>query len=174
MSQEKLPVQLIQWRKADRYFFDTEFMEDGKTIELLSIGIVSADGREFYAVNSEADHSKANDWVKQNVIPHLGTGPDLTRAQIRDEIMQFLSPSEKPEIWAYYADYDWVLFCQLFGRMIDLPKGFPMYCMDLKQLSAELGSPPHPKQTSTQHNALDDARWNLKLFNYLRSVNSAP
>lgn len=39
----------------------------------------------------------------------------------------------QPEFYAYYADYDWVLFCSLFGRMIDLPKGFPMYCIDLKQ-----------------------------------------
>lgn len=37
------------------------------------------------------------------------------------------------EFYGYYADYDWVLFCSLFGRMIDLPKGFPMYCKDLKQ-----------------------------------------
>lgn len=40
---------------------------------------------------------------------------------------------DKPEFYAYYADYDWVVFCWLFGRMIDLPKGFPMYCIDLKQ-----------------------------------------
>jgi len=38
-----------------------------------------------------------------------------------------------PEFYGYYCDYDWVLFCSLFGRMIDLPKGFPMYCIDLKQ-----------------------------------------
>ena len=33
----------------------------------------------------------------------------------------------------YYCDYDWVLLCSLFGTMIDLPLGFPMYCTDLKQ-----------------------------------------
>jgi hypothetical protein len=27
-----------------RYFYDTEFLEDGKTIELISIGIVCEDG----------------------------------------------------------------------------------------------------------------------------------
>ena len=41
--------------------------------------------------------------------------------------------SDKPEFYAYYADYDWVVFCWLFGRMVDLPEGFPMYCIDLKQ-----------------------------------------
>lgn len=41
------------------------------------------------------------------------------------------------QFFGYYADYDWVLFCSLFGRMIDLPKGFPMYCRDLKQMLDE-------------------------------------
>lgn len=40
----------------------------------------------------------------------------------------------EPEFYAYYADYDWVVFCWLFGKMIDLPNGFPMYCKDLKQM----------------------------------------
>ena len=39
----------------------------------------------------------------------------------------------QPEFYGYYADYDWVVFCWLFGGMIDLPSGFPMYCRDLKQ-----------------------------------------
>ena len=39
-----------------------------------------------------------------------------------------------PEIYGYYADYDWVLFCSLFGTMMDLPAEFPMYCRDLKQM----------------------------------------
>lgn len=39
----------------------------------------------------------------------------------------------QPEFYAYFADYDWVLFCTLFGTMMDLPKGFPQYCRDLKQ-----------------------------------------
>lgn len=38
-----------------------------------------------------------------------------------------------PVFHGYYADYDWVLFCSLYGTMMDLPKGFPMYCIDLKQ-----------------------------------------
>jgi hypothetical protein len=49
---------------------------------------------------------------------------------------QLITRSE-PEFYAYYADYDWVVFCSLFGRMIDLPKGFPMYCKDLKQMLDE-------------------------------------
>jgi hypothetical protein len=54
-----------------KYFFDTEFIEDGRTIELLSIGMVAEDGRELYRENSEAPISLANDFVKEHVFPHL-------------------------------------------------------------------------------------------------------
>ncbi len=38
-----------------RYFYDCEFIEDGRTIELVSIGVVDENGREFYAVSTEFD-----------------------------------------------------------------------------------------------------------------------
>ena len=43
-----------------KYFLDTEFIEDGKTIDLISIGIVSEDGRELYCENSDCDLSRAS------------------------------------------------------------------------------------------------------------------
>jgi len=33
-----------------RYFYDCEFIEDGRLIDLVSIGVVDEQGREFYAV----------------------------------------------------------------------------------------------------------------------------
>lgn len=45
--------------------------------------------------------------------------------------------TKEPEFYAYYASYDWVSFCWIFGRMLDLPKDFPMYCKDLKQMLDE-------------------------------------
>ncbi len=148
-----------------KYFFDTEFIEDGKTIDLLSIGIVAEDGRELYLRNTEADLDRANPWVMSNVFPSLGvsvdgtkTGKWFTREAIVLAILEFIGDG-KPEFWAYYADYDWVVLCQLFGRMIDLPKGWPMYCNDLKQRCKSMGDPELPKQDSTEHHALSDARW---------------
>lgn len=46
---------------------------------------------------------------------------------------QFKTDYSKPQFYGYYSAYDHVVFCWLFGKMIDLPKGFPMYCNDLKQ-----------------------------------------
>ena len=55
------------------YFIDTEFVERGPDypIDLISLGIVSSDGREYYAQSVEFDHRKASEWVKDNVLTHL-------------------------------------------------------------------------------------------------------
>ncbi len=151
-----------------RYFIDTEFMESGHLfpITLLSIGIAAEDGREFYAVNGEADHTLANEWVKANVLPHLGKNNIMRHVGIGHEIVDFIG-DDHPTFWGYYADYDWVVFAQLFGAMIDLPKGWPMYCRDLKQWCDDLGNPKLPPQDSTEHNALYDARWNRIVWDFL-------
>jgi hypothetical protein len=52
--------------------------------------------------------------------------------------------------------------------MMDLPKGFPMYCRDIKQLCDELGNPKLPEQGKGEHNALEDARWNRNAYLWLR------
>lgn len=149
-----------------RFWFDTEFIEDGKTIDILSIGVVAEDGRTFYAEPEEADHSRASDWVKANVIPHL-TGFRTPRAEIAQHLKMFFG--EKPEIWAYYADYDWVALCQLYGTMMDLPNGWPMYCRDVKQLCDSKGNPKLPEQTSTEHHAMTDAKWTRDAWQFLQS-----
>lgn len=42
-----------------KYFLDTEFIETVGHIELISIGIVSEDGRELYMANHDANLDKA-------------------------------------------------------------------------------------------------------------------
>lgn len=163
-----------------KIFFDTEFIEDGRTIELLSIGLVREDGATYYAevIDSIPLWETASEWVKENVIAHLKSNntsefvPELKlKKQIAKDIVEFVG--EKPEFWAYYADYDWVALCQLYGTMMDLPKGWPMFCMDIKQLAVGKGimnSNELPMQLGTEHNALDDAIWNRNAFEYLEMV----
>lgn len=145
-----------------RYFLDTEFVEDGHTIDLISIGIVAEDGREFYAESSECDLDRASPWVKENVLPHL-RGKSDCRAAISAALMKFVG-DDKPEFWADYASYDWVALCQLFGTMLDLPEGWPMFCMDVQQLRWMQRYPyekiPVP-ESARPHDALSDA-WECK------------
>lgn len=164
-----------------RICFDTEFIEDGRTIDLISIGMVRDDGATYYAVSREMPvrRIRKSAWLMENVVPYLplphGDARNhmprswlfdyrdpcvKTRAIIADEIVDFAGDS--PEFWAWYADYDWVVLCQLFGTMMDLPDGWPMYCRDFKQVVDERGLgdlPPQADQDGPEHNALSDARW---------------
>jgi 3' exoribonuclease, RNase T-like len=151
-----------------KYFVDTEFIESGRKnpVTLISIGIVAEDGREFYAVSSEFSADEASDWVRKNVIPYLGNEPRTYIDDIRRGVLAFIG-TDKPEFWGYYADYDWVVLCQLFGAMVDLPKGWPMFCRDIKQMAMELGNPRGPKSQDVEHNALSDARWNKFAYEFL-------
>ena len=200
-----------------KYFIDTEFIEGfhkplfGKKrhfIDLISIGIKCEDGREYYAISNEFNSKDADQWVKDNVISKLkprylkGVEKWKSNQQIAQELKEFfgyrwestdfgeveITLDNNIEVFAYYADYDWVVFCSLFGRMIDLPKGMPMYCRDLKQSMDEaikkwspegnLNNPElincfkqlkgFPTQED-EHNALSDAKWNEKLYNFLKT-----
>jgi len=261
-----------------KYYIDTEFLEGRQrekfpinlfrketpnTIDLISIGIVAEDGREYYEISKDFNLKEAWNryqleyrlvdcgmdkrnvevyWVRENILrpiyndlhnkewnhyqkakrlgiyikipEHKFTFRNLrrlinkygkTNKQIKYEILQFtLDPSNefynwhlgtsdeyfevisndeqiKPEFYAYYADYDWVAFCWLFGKMIELPKSFPMYCRDLKQMLDEeehlvpgyalnlKSHPEYPKQEN-QHDALSDAKWNKKLHEFLIKI----
>lgn len=274
-----------------KYFIDTEFLEGtqdktifgikyGKTkptIDLISIGIVSEDGREYYAISKEFNLKEAwnrydikyvNDgrnyskiyWIRENVLKaiwvdeykkefypnqdvvltpfitdelftynnfkKLINNKGKTNKQIAKEIITFIhAPSilangqsvldknskslinilgttlipieeQNNQFYGYYADYDWVVFCWLFGKMNNLPDGFPMYCIDLKQeldkkanvllKNSQLFStdkdlrlidainyikenPNYPKQLD-EHNALADAKWNYKLYKFLNQL----
>ena len=152
-----------------RFYMDTEFIEDGTTIELISIALVSSTGKEFYAINRDCDLSRADPWVQEHVIAKLPSRRSkrwLPRSTIRKQLLSFVRSHPKEyEFWAYFADYDWVVFCQLFGRMIDLPDGFPMYCCDLKQEMRRQGiTRAELPAVDNEHDALSDARWVKRMF----------
>ncbi|WNH10062.1 hypothetical protein [Thalassobellus suaedae] len=242
------------------FFITSKYTKTKNTIDLISIGIVSEDSREYYAISKNFNLKEAWNrfqmkqvygdmrnrypegvkeyWIRENVlkpifdefiqkeyeciqkmnrmgVPNSGEVKDKftykrfkkllkkygkSNKYIAEEIKEFVycdgtrsmhrKPSEhnlylKPKFYAYFADYDWVVFCWLFGKMIDLPKGFPKYCRDLKQmyddrevdgiydypfsLKTLKDHKDYPKQDN-EHNALDDAKWNLKLYKFLTNL----
>lgn len=161
-----------------RCYVDTEFYEDGETIDLISIGAVRSDGAKFYACNQDAKLHLAwqNKWLAKNVLSKLPPFSDtrwMPRAEIAKKFARFLGleyGQMVKEIWGYFADYDWVVICQMYGTMMQLPEHFPRYCLDLKQLSYMLGNPKHPEQTTGEHDALCDAEWNMKLHHFLIGI----
>ncbi|NLU82898.1 polyadenylate-specific 3'-exoribonuclease AS [Rhodococcus sp. HNM0569] len=152
-----------------RYFYDCEFIEDGHTIDLVSIGVVAEDGREYYAVSTEFDPARAGTWVRRNVLPKLPSPAAAewkSRARIRDELHAFLvpRPTIAPELWAWVGAYDHVVLCQLWGAMTELPQGMPRFTRELKQRWEDAGRPALPPAPDDAHSALADARHNLAKF----------
>jgi hypothetical protein len=150
-----------------RVYVDTEFIEDGKTIELLSVGLVREDGAELYLENAWADLDAAGPWVREHVLPMLGSQGlpgDYRGAEfwvdpgaMQNQITAFAGAA--PEFWGYYSAYDWVALCQLFGAMVLLPEGWPMYCHDLRQWLDTWGLADIKQPDTAPHHALLDARW---------------
>jgi len=201
-----------------KYYFDTEFheREDGR-IELISIGIVNEIGEKLYLVSSEfnvlaAYNRKQDDdqhWLRDNVLfPIIADFNPLvvneklsyfqmlpffgdygkTVEEIREEIINFVGENN-PIFVAYYASYDWVVFCQTFGGMLNLPENWPMYCYDLKQKIddivslkikdsgikhedklAEIKSLPSYPKNKGEHLAINDAEWNMELDKFIEII----
>ena len=208
-----------------KYFYDTEFLEGTQktwwkfgnskpTIDLISIGIVCEDGREYYAISKDFNLKEAWDrydekiqhfsgdmrnqfpngrkykeyWIRENVLKpifqellysghkkaklplpkssekqftyknlkKLIQGFGKSNIQIAKELKHFIYEKEdvlynkqeldfnsvgdvksKIQLYGYYSAYDHVALSWIFGKMIDLPKGFPMYTRDLKQMFDE-------------------------------------
>jgi 3' exoribonuclease, RNase T-like len=150
-----------------RYFYDCEFVEDGLRVDLVSIGVVDETGREYYAVSTEFDGSRAIPWVRRHVLARLPSPADpawRSRARIRDELYEFLTGAGTPvELWAWYAAYDHVALAQLWGAMPALPREIPRFTHELAQRWEDAGRPRLPTLPSAagRHDALADARHNL-------------
>ena len=160
-----------------RYFYDCEFIEDGRTIELVSIGVVAEDGREFYAVSTEFDGTRAIDWVRRNVLDKLPAPADpawRSRERIREDLLSYLlAPGEPIELWAWMASYDHVVLAQLWGDMRALPRSIPRFTHELRQRWESRGEPALPPAPPDQHDALADARHNLARWHAIAAATAS-
>lgn len=178
-----------------RVFYDAEFVERGPQLPIqpISFGFVAENGQELYVINEESlTNLMRSAWLSVNVAPSLPIQLDqrmensgfngfitqwdpnheeyqhvLSLDYLAQEVHKFLTSFENLELWAYYGHYDHVVLCQLFGSMVDLPPGIPMWSHELQQV---IESDPHvilPPQPKVPHHALHDARWNFEAFNVL-------
>jgi hypothetical protein len=168
-----------------KHFYDTEFIDDGRTVDLISIGIVCEDGTYYYAVSSEFDQSKllATPWLVDNVWPHLPLrdnqvgGLELNptsiwvkdRATIAQEVWEFLTMGgrDTPELWAWYDAHDFIALTQLWGPLHQIPDLLPKCGRDLKQEFDRQGQRWKPPTDGSEHNALADARWDRQVAELL-------
>ena len=134
-----------------KLFFDMEFTGLRQNTTPISLGIVSEDGKKFYAEFTDYDESQCNDWIKENVIKNLklagmGVGVSDTdenpplrivmgdKRYIRQEANEWLRQFNKIQFVSDVCHYDFVLLIDLLtngGTALDLPGNISAVCHDL-------------------------------------------
>jgi hypothetical protein len=135
------------------YALDTEFIDAPTAAELISLALVSADGRELY-IEFPYTESEISPWLREHVVPMLKDEKvsfEMGATMVRDFVGG--SKFDPPEFWAYYAAHDWFWFCRLFGGMMALPRHYPHLVRDFANIQQGL-----PSIAGPEHHALNDAR----------------
>lgn len=146
-------------------FLDTEFTDFVRP-DLISIALVSEDGREFYAEHTDYYTTRCSDFVKETVLPLLGRVPDAacTRTELTDRLRDWFGQLPEPAIVVFDYEWDWrLLAVAMLGRPHSKPPG-----NFAEQLYLDSHTITHPvfekalNHTYTQdwppHHALADAR----------------
>ena len=116
---------------AVRYFYDTEFIEDGTVIDLVSIGVVAEDGREFYAIHRVRRTRPATGYAATSCRccrrGRTRRGCRGRRSAVDSSTSWFpttgrglAAGAKRPELWAWVGAYDHVALAQLWGDMTEL------------------------------------------------------
>jgi hypothetical protein len=104
-------------------FVDTEFTDLIDT-ELISIGIVSEDGQEFYAECSEFNLARCSDFVKAAVLPLLGRDSPFvgTEEQLSAALKNWISQFDQIEVLVdYSADFEFFYYLVRDPETLSLP-----------------------------------------------------
>lgn len=166
-------------------WYDTEFLEDGRTIMPISAGMVRerpgqpGEYDTLYVINRDADLGRisAHPWLAEHVLPHLPVerdeagmywwNPDhpdyqhaLPLSRMAELVRLFVVTAPGPRLVSWYGSYDHVMLMQLWGPMTARPQGVPMWTYDLRQRQEDLGITDDqlpPPAEGTEHNAIADA-----------------
>ncbi len=147
-----------------KLFFDTEFTELRADAQLLSIGMVDETGKMFYSEIENPKLLRTSPWIAENVISHFTkerTFPNYP--MLRKQLEEFLGRYEQVELWSDCLAYDFVLFNQLWGGAMQVPKNIYYIPFDictvfkLRGVDPDINREEFSGLTGVKHNALHDA-----------------
>lgn len=152
-----------------KIFIDTEFT-DVENPQLISIGMVSDTGDEFYA-EVPYDVGACTDFVRETVIPQLGKEPDalMDKDALSEAITHWLARVRRANdtvVICYDFETDWnLLYAVLDGNV-------PSWChrrLVAVQINELLRHEYRKQNAQSAHHALHDARANCYAFRESRS-----
>ncbi|QDD64288.1 hypothetical protein EJD96_08980 [Herbaspirillum seropedicae] len=149
---------------AINVFIDTEFT-DFADPQLISIGMASETGEEFYA-EIPYDLQHCSEFVKETVLPMLGyaSEAEMTKDDLREKIARWLRITRpRHGVLRICYDYqtDWDLFVEAMGGQI------PTWCIGrlvADRINELLRREYHQQNCLPEHHALNDARANRYAF----------
>lgn len=168
-------------QQPTRLFYDSEFTGLHQHTTLISLALVSECGLAFYAEFSDYAQDQCDAWITENVLKHtrfIGRQAQAFSAKenrlavcfgdrffVGQHLREWLKQFAAIEIWADCPAYDWVLFCELFGGALSLPRNIFYMPFDLVGLFKCRGIDPDCPRSEfagqanpTPHNALTDAQ----------------
>ncbi|QHE90391.1 hypothetical protein PI93_000085 [Pandoraea fibrosis] len=142
-----------------RIYIDTEFT-DIAAPELVSLGMVAEDGREFYGELNDIPIERCSSFVLANVLPQLGTVPAQMMSLIalggavRTWMQSFEGQKQRPVIC-----YDHPVDVELLWRLVGgRPAGWKEKL--ISQMIDHRSREEYFKRNGGRHHALHDARAN--------------
>lgn len=154
-------------------FFDTEFTELSIDPKLISIGLISEDGCEFYAELSDTwEKSDASDFVLDAVVPFLEGGTTrMTWHELALRLGNWIEGFETPVTLATDSlSWDWPWIPALFAISGTWPPNLARQPEILKQTEEfQLATEAAFASGLRQHHALDDARANRLAWQAVQS-----
>lgn len=139
------------------YYLDTEF--NGYNGKLISVGLVSEDGRCLYLVNNKLTYFKLTDWVKENVAPLLNYVPigvvplSLDQYQFGHAIEDFFKQSDTP----ITVHVDWPDDVKYFSECLITGPGTMIDISGISFRVHRVDAYPNDIKGCIQHNAIWDA-----------------
>lgn len=178
-----------------KIFFDMEFTGLHKLTTAISIGLVCEDGNKYYAEFTDFDKYQIDTFLRQEVLSKrtleeydfdTDYKPDSDMVLVKGDVeivyqtlMAWLHRYEEDgvEMWGDLLAYDWVLFINIFGNGLSLPKFVSYIPMDLctvlkvcgidtdiDRVVFAYGEEAAKSNSDKKHNSLYDAETQLEVY----------
>ena len=172
---------------------DCEFTGLHKDTSLISLSLVDSRDQKFHAEFIDYDNDGLDVFIINNIIDKLlykdyedfvldrrnnYLGLKGTTSQITEHLNNWMGDYDYIEIWSDVLAYDWVLFCDLFGGALNIPKNLYYIPMDLATAFKLKGVDPDINREKFagiesiegKHNSLHDAMVIMKCLRKLGIV----